>query len=109
MAIKITTSSLTPGDKTKNKNVGVAFADTSTRQLGISDFVDNDLFSNTEVCNANFNPACCRKLNLHVVPDYSTLCQGGYNTNWYNLRSLRSGSGPQQTQNRTGTLWSGDH
>ncbi|KAF9524112.1 DNA mismatch repair protein MSH2, partial [Crepidotus variabilis] len=32
----------------KLKSVGVAFADTTTRQLGVSDFVDNDLFSNLE-------------------------------------------------------------
>lgn len=46
MAIKIAT---TPADKTKLKTVGVAFADTSVRELGVADFVDNDLFSNTEV------------------------------------------------------------
>ncbi|KAF8508246.1 DNA mismatch repair protein [Hysterangium stoloniferum] len=32
----------------KIKVVGVAFADTSVRQIGVSEFVDNDLFSNTE-------------------------------------------------------------
>lgn len=31
------------------KTVGVAFADTSMQELGVSEFVDNDLFSNTEV------------------------------------------------------------
>ncbi|KAK4057387.1 MSH2 protein [Microbotryomycetes sp. JL221] len=30
------------------KTVGVAFADTSKQQLGVAEFVDNDLFSNTE-------------------------------------------------------------
>ncbi len=38
------------GSKANNKAVGVAFADTSIRELGVADFVDNDLFSNTEVC-----------------------------------------------------------
>jgi DNA mismatch repair protein MSH2 len=47
MAIKVT-SSVGP-DKTKTKAVGIAFADTSVRELGVADFVDNDLFSNTEV------------------------------------------------------------
>ncbi|KAG5637197.1 hypothetical protein H0H81_005410 [Sphagnurus paluster] len=42
MAIKIASSG------GKLKTVGVAFADTSVRQLGVADFVDNDLFSNTE-------------------------------------------------------------
>jgi DNA mismatch repair protein MSH2 len=46
MAICIASS---PSDKTKAKGVGVAFADTSMRELGVADFVDNDLFSNTEV------------------------------------------------------------
>ncbi|EGN91554.1 hypothetical protein SERLA73DRAFT_164445 [Serpula lacrymans var. lacrymans S7.3] len=45
MAIKIVSAS---ADKTKTKTVGIAFADTSIRQLGVADFVDNDLFSNTE-------------------------------------------------------------
>ena len=31
------------------KTVGVAFADTSMREMGVSEFVDNELFSNTEV------------------------------------------------------------
>ena len=48
MAIKIQ-NTFASGDKTRNKIVGVAFADTSVRELGVSDFVDNELFSNTEV------------------------------------------------------------
>ncbi|GBE87515.1 DNA mismatch repair protein msh-2 [Sparassis crispa] len=50
MAIKITTSSATGAgsSKAKMKAIGVAFADTSVREIGVSDFVDNDLFSNTE-------------------------------------------------------------
>jgi hypothetical protein len=35
--------------KFKTKSVGVAFADTSVRQIGVVQFVDNDLFSNVEV------------------------------------------------------------
>ena len=35
--------------KSKNKAIGVAFADTSVRELGVADFIDNDIFSNTEV------------------------------------------------------------
>lgn len=31
------------------KTVGVAFADTSVHEMGVAEFVDNDLFSNTEV------------------------------------------------------------
>jgi DNA mismatch repair protein MSH2 len=31
------------------KTVGVAFADTSIRTIGVSEFVDNELFSNIEV------------------------------------------------------------
>ena len=36
--------------KKKNfNNVGVAFADATVRQIGVSEFADNDLLSNTEV------------------------------------------------------------
>jgi DNA mismatch repair ATPase MutS len=31
------------------KTVGIAFADTSIRTIGVSEFVDNELFSNVEV------------------------------------------------------------
>ncbi|KAJ3856348.1 muts domain V-domain-containing protein [Lentinula lateritia] len=48
MAIKIASTASSSGDKTKLKTVGIAFADTSVRELGVADFVDNDLFSNTE-------------------------------------------------------------
>lgn len=34
----------------KTKSVGIAFADTSVRQIGVAEFVDSDLFSNVEVC-----------------------------------------------------------
>lgn len=49
MAIKVASIAGAPGDKSKSKTVGIAFADTSVRELGVADFVDNDLFSNTEV------------------------------------------------------------
>lgn len=51
MAIQLASVPIsTTGNKSNNKAVGVAFADTSVRELGVADFVDNDLFSNTEVC-----------------------------------------------------------
>ena len=51
MAIKIANTPAAAGGPTnvKTKTVGVAFADTSVRELGVADYVDNDLFSNTEV------------------------------------------------------------
>lgn len=50
MAIKIANTPAAAGNNAvKTKAVGVAFADGSTRELGVSDFVDNDIFSNTEV------------------------------------------------------------
>jgi len=52
MAIKIASTAAAAGDKAKVKTVGIAFADTSVRELGVADFVDNDLFSNTEVSSA---------------------------------------------------------
>ena len=51
MAIKLANSPAVAGSTTvKTKAIGVAYADSSTRELGVADFVDNDLFSNTEVC-----------------------------------------------------------
>ncbi|EJD43340.1 DNA mismatch repair protein [Auricularia subglabra TFB-10046 SS5] len=41
MAVKLSS-------KGETKNVGVAFADASNREIGVAEFVDNDLFSNTE-------------------------------------------------------------
>ncbi|KAA1473044.1 DNA mismatch repair protein [Dentipellis sp. KUC8613] len=62
MAIKIASTPSVPGApaKDKNKTVGIAFADASTRELGVSDFVDNDLFSNTEtlVIQLGIKEAC---------------------------------------------------
>ncbi|KAI0635322.1 DNA mismatch repair protein [Trametes polyzona] len=49
MAIKISSAPVTAGTSAaKTKTIGVAYADSSTRELGVADFVDNDLFSNTE-------------------------------------------------------------
>lgn len=50
MAIKL--ASARTGDASphgKVRSVGVAFADTTSRELGVSDFIDNELFSNLEV------------------------------------------------------------
>lgn len=51
MAIRITSTPTAPGEtsKARTKIVGIAYADTSTREIGVADFVDNDLFSNVEV------------------------------------------------------------
>jgi DNA mismatch repair protein MSH2 len=49
MAIRINSAAVAVGDKAKSKTIGIAFADTSARELGVSEFVDNELFSNTEV------------------------------------------------------------
>jgi DNA mismatch repair protein MSH2 len=50
MALRIGSSSVPaePG-KFKTTRVGVAFADASVREIGVSEFADNDLFSNVEV------------------------------------------------------------
>ncbi|KAG2003249.1 DNA mismatch repair protein MSH2 [Coprinopsis cinerea AmutBmut pab1-1] len=45
MAVKLATA---PMDRARLRAVGVAFADTSGRELGVADFTDNDLFSNLE-------------------------------------------------------------
>ncbi|KAI0827097.1 DNA mismatch repair protein [Trametes gibbosa] len=49
MAIKIASAPVIAGNNAaKTKTVGVAYADSSTRELGVADFVDNELFSNVE-------------------------------------------------------------
>lgn len=56
MAIKLAhTSQDTLSSTTKLRSVGVAFADTSARDLGVADFTDNDLFSNLEVLFSMFS------------------------------------------------------
>ncbi|KAF8480131.1 DNA mismatch repair protein [Russula ochroleuca] len=50
MAVKLATTPTVPGSagKAKTKTIGIGFADTSLRQFGVADFVDNDAFSNIE-------------------------------------------------------------
>jgi len=74
IAIKVVT-------KDKIRTVGVAFADTSVRQIGVSEFVDNDLFSNTEVtyfisstpiayasaCPVSLHPTLCQRVYISCV------------------------------------------
>lgn len=38
--------------------VGVAFADASSRKLGVSEFLDDEMFSNLEVCGTALYPQC---------------------------------------------------
>lgn len=56
MAIKLANTTSVPGAtaQAKSTGVGIAFADTSTRELGVADFVDNDLFANIEVILLSF-------------------------------------------------------
>ena len=51
--------------KGDQKCIGVAFADASIRAIGVSEFIDNDVYSNFEV-TSNYN------LSLMVVIDNST-------------------------------------
>jgi DNA mismatch repair protein MSH2 len=57
------------GTKSSNKAVGVAFADTSARELGVADFVDNDVFSNTEVLlHTCFHEMIMIRTYFHLSP-----------------------------------------
>lgn len=77
MAIKI---GLNSDKKAKAKAIGVAFADTSIRQLGVAHFLDNDLFSNIEVLSPiNYTT---RLINTFVAPvtHYTALSKGSYHS-----------------------------
>lgn len=52
------------------KSIGVAFADTSMQEMGVSEYVDNELFSNTEV-SPRFRPP--RRLRA-PTPSASSFC-----------------------------------
>ena len=85
MAIKVASTPAAPGSSAvKTKAIGVAFADSSTRELGVADFVDNDIFSNTEVRNLL---VICSSAYLHSTlfvtmkrtdTHHSTFGQGGH-------------------------------
>ena len=63
MAVKIGTSpTLGPGSTLKTKTIGVAFADTSVRQIGIAEFADNELFSNVEASGTSPDVSCPKSL-----------------------------------------------
>ena len=47
MAVKVAT--VASANQSRQRSVGVAFVDPTTRDLGVADFVDDDLFSNLEV------------------------------------------------------------
>lgn len=53
------------------KVIGIAFADASIREIGVSEFIDNDVYSNFEVSTG-------KTFRLIVVFDYSVGGQGVY-------------------------------
>ena len=60
--------------KADQKVIGVAFADASIRKIGVSEFIDNDVYSNFEV-----SPPLASILTRLVV-DYPTWSQGMYSS-----------------------------
>ena len=68
IAIKVAT-------KDKTKVVGVAFADASVREIGVAEFVDNDLFSNTEVIPCVPSSIYVNWRVLCVVSSHSAISQ----------------------------------
>jgi DNA mismatch repair protein MSH2 len=89
MAIKIQTVAASAGGQGKLKAVGIAFADTSIRELGVADFVDNEIFSNTEVGHIPLIE-CVQVLITSVVADYTACRQGGDYTHWDCIGNNRS-------------------
>lgn len=88
MAVKVQSTPTVAGAAgAKTKTIGVAFADSSLRELGVSDFVDNDLFSNTEV-RCPLSRVCLRVtyLPLYVDAHNPAVRQGGDHTDGHGLR-----------------------
>ena len=57
VAIKLAnaaSNSVSGGHSGKVMSVGVAYADTTIRELGVSDFIDTELFSNLEVGDQHY-------------------------------------------------------
>ncbi|POY74749.1 hypothetical protein BMF94_2225 [Rhodotorula taiwanensis] len=52
------------------KTVGVAFADTSMQEMGVSEFVDNELFSNTEALLIQLGAKECLIVDQDKAIDY---------------------------------------
>ncbi|KAI9470644.1 MAG: muts domain V-domain-containing protein [Benjaminiella poitrasii] len=58
----------------ENKTVGVAYADTTTNQLGVSQFIDNDLYSNLESLIIQLGVKECLLLSSgNEVKDYEAV------------------------------------
>lgn len=74
MAIKLATASSDGlASQAKLRSVGVAFADTTTRTIGVSDFIDNELFSNLEVNSVWLNACMYDGLTCSAVPGDSVV------------------------------------
>lgn len=101
MAVKIGTSpTLGPGSTLKTKTIGVAFADTSVRQIGIAEFADNELFSNVEVCCVSFRVSYSTRSSQFEVPCHSTIRKRGRNSRDVKGRQHRSGHRVKQIEGR---------
>ncbi|KAF9649290.1 hypothetical protein BDM02DRAFT_3114069 [Thelephora ganbajun] len=56
MATELAAITSVPGAtaQAKSTGVGIAFADTSTRELGVADFVENDPFANAKAVHFHY-------------------------------------------------------
>jgi hypothetical protein len=93
MAITMSTSPIAKGDKARNKTVGIAFADTSVCELGVADFVDNDLFSNTEV--RSLHRLVTLKVDLGPVSRHPALRERSHHFHWHRIGKHGSRPRPQ--------------
>lgn len=115
MAIKMASAPVTAGSNAaKTRTVGVAYADSSTRELGVADFVDNDIFSNTEVCYTQMISSLSAKVALlwlaqYIDSHHSTLGERSHHTDWDSFWDDRARLRSEETQGGPGPLWCSDN
>ncbi|KAK0871595.1 MSH2 protein [Friedmanniomyces endolithicus] len=59
---------------TETRQVGVCFADASVRELGVSEFADNDIYSISSLCSSNWSDGTKKDAELHKLRTIADNC-----------------------------------